>query len=208
MPWHLTPAENIKSICENGLKPLIGPRSEMLGEDSERVYMFSSFADFTSADSWLFDAFEDDTRLALFYVRVPAQDGAWTEVDDPIPASSLSLISPNIDFLTDSPAYDALDKVIDPFGALEDFRATRTAMSAHEYGDLVQDAQWVDDAGTFLVYGATFYIEAMPDGSFQLPLVHDTFVANTPEALADLEEKLFDYMISERAPAPEGPGLD
>lgn len=205
MPWHLSPVRNVRSINAEGLKPAVGPRSEIIGESDARVHLFSTFDDLYSADRWLEDAVDEDQKLALFHVAVPRQDGAWTELAEPVPADKVSLI--NIDYgkVPYSPALAALDRVENPFGNREDFRATRVELPGRKFGDVVGDAQWEDDPDTrFLVYGAAYYIEILKDGRFLLPLVAESYIAESEAELAGLEDKLFDYMMSERGFSPEG----
>lgn len=119
-------------------------------------------------------------------------------------AHKVSLINIDYDKVYVSPAFAALDRVEDPFGNREDFRATRIELSAPEYGRLVGDAQWEDDEDVrFLVYGASYYVEILEDGRFLLPLLAESYLAETEAELAGLEDKLFDYMMSERGLSPE-----
>lgn len=204
MPWHLSPVRNVRAINAEGLKPAIGPRSEVIGESDARVHLFSTFDDLFSADHWLEEAFDEDQQLALFHVAVPRQEGAWTELAEPVPADKVSLINIDYDKVPASPALAALDRVEDPFGDRESFRATRVEISGRKFGDVVGDAQWEDDPDArFLVYGAAFYIEILEDGRFQLPLLAESYLAQTEAELVGLEDKLFDYMMSERGISPE-----
>lgn len=83
---------------------------------------------------------------------------------------------------------------------LEQFRATREARE--DIGDAV-GAQLFDEHGEcvragFLYFGG-LYIEIEPDGRYSLTLFRDTWCeAGTPENLAALEARLFDFAVRER----------
>lgn len=55
-------------------------------------------ADMESA-GWIEDAFDDEADLALLHVAVPASEGAWTELDDPVPPGLITLVAPDLDRL-------------------------------------------------------------------------------------------------------------
>jgi len=67
--FHIARRADVESIMATGLKPSIGERSESLGEDAPRVYLFDSR---TSAEeglmSWLGDEFDEDEELVLLSV--------------------------------------------------------------------------------------------------------------------------------------------
>lgn len=104
MPRHLTPAENLADILRDGLIPAIGPRSELVSEERPLVHLFSRFEDLESA-GWLEDSFEEDEALALFYIDVPAADGAWTEIDRTIDPARIHLVSEDFESI---PSYAPL----------------------------------------------------------------------------------------------------
>jgi len=68
--FHVTPATNLNSILEDGLRPRIGARSAELGETTEAVYLFKSLDDVEDAlTNWLGDCFDEDEVLALLSVQ-------------------------------------------------------------------------------------------------------------------------------------------
>lgn len=40
--FHVTPSDNVASILNEGLRPMIGPRSAEIGEWDEQIYCFTS----------------------------------------------------------------------------------------------------------------------------------------------------------------------
>lgn len=69
--WHVTPTINIFGILEEGLVPSIGARSEELGEDAKRVYVFTSIDALENAlGNWLGEAFEEDEALSILSLEV------------------------------------------------------------------------------------------------------------------------------------------
>lgn len=140
MPWHLTPIENIEAIQRDGLRPSIGRLSQEVGETEALVHLFSTFGDLQSAD-WLWDAFDDDAKLALYHVALPAAEGAWTELQDGVPTESLRLMSLDAGSISEADvirALEALDRVVDPLGSVDDFRKTRVAVRASSFGQLIK----------------------------------------------------------------------
>jgi hypothetical protein len=68
--YHVTLAEHVESIREHGLLPRIGERSELLGEASERVYLFDTRESaYDALGSWLGEEFEEEELVLL---SVPA----------------------------------------------------------------------------------------------------------------------------------------
>lgn len=193
MPWHLTPAENRFDILRNGLVPSIGPRSSLVMEDRPLVHLFSRFEDLESAD-WFENLFDGGAALTLFHVDVPAEDGAWTEVPDAIPAYRVRLVCADFDAISNYAPLRAIDGAASPFTDLEGFRATRTEMAAREFGELVGDLQWETDDSRFLVYGAGYWIEALDDGRHLLTLENAGWITGQDgETLETLEERLFEF---------------
>lgn len=67
--YHVTPMENLESILEHGLVPMIGERSEKLGEVNPRVYLFPQADHVEDAlSNWLGDELEDYDELAILEV--------------------------------------------------------------------------------------------------------------------------------------------
>lgn len=59
--YHVTPTRNLESIFRDGLRPQIGPRSELLGEAKEMVYFFGSMLAVEDAlSNWLGEALDDE----------------------------------------------------------------------------------------------------------------------------------------------------
>ena len=70
--YHVTPIENLQSILQNGLEPRIGERSEELGEEVERIYLFHSKEDMEDAlMNWLGEWFEDYLELVILELEIP-----------------------------------------------------------------------------------------------------------------------------------------
>lgn len=68
MLYHVTPAENLESIIQNGLVPQIGTRSALLGEASESLYLFTSKeACETGLMNWLGDEFDGAELVVLMF---------------------------------------------------------------------------------------------------------------------------------------------
>lgn len=101
--YHVTLAENLHDIMENGLRPSIGDRSKQLGEKS----LIFLFPDEDSAEdavsTWMGDQFDDDVTLALLEIVLPpeievfkTEDIDWeyfTKTD--IPPSCIRVVSKN-----------------------------------------------------------------------------------------------------------------
>ena len=205
MPWHVTPSRNAAAILREGLRPMTGPRSELIGEEKARVYLFSSYDDLESGE-WLLDQFDEDEQLCLFHVALPAQEGAWTELEEPVGTELLNLIAIDMDDLEGDAlrALYALDRVTDPLSDLESFRKTRCRMRAAEFGRLVGDMSWDEDAGSeFLVYAAGYWVEALPDGQHMLTIGNQGMITGAGRSLEDLEAELFDYAWNETRAAPK-----
>ena len=59
--YHVTPTRNLESIFRDGLRPQIGPRSALLGEDKEMIYFFGSMQAVEDAlSNWLGEALDDE----------------------------------------------------------------------------------------------------------------------------------------------------
>ena len=195
MPWHITETRNAESILKDGLIPKIGQRSSDAGETVAMVHLFSRLEDLESAN-WIDDAFDAETDISLLHVAVPASDGAWTEIDHHVSPHLISMVSRDLDKLTICEAIRALDRVVDPLACLNDFRATRVTMRAHDFGNLIEDESFRGDASTFQVYAGRFYIEEYPDGKFGLLIDRDISIGDLP----DLESKLYEWALSEARP--------
>lgn len=67
--YHLTPLRNLEAIKAAGLKPSIGERSEDLGEEEPRIYLFDSKASLEDAlGGWLGEEFDEDEELAVLSI--------------------------------------------------------------------------------------------------------------------------------------------
>lgn len=114
MPWHITPIDNVESILKEGLQPRIGERSRAIGEEIPAVYLFSSVDAFLDAQ-WIGDVFDEDAKLAILHVAIPANDLAWIEVPDAIPPHLVTLIDRDIDNFIPRAEHRALDlAALDP----------------------------------------------------------------------------------------------
>lgn len=80
--FHVTPTDNIERITAEGLKPMIGPRSQALGEPIPQVYLFTSReAMEDGVMNWLGNELEVDLSLVVI-------DASTLEVE----------INPDLDF--------------------------------------------------------------------------------------------------------------
>lgn len=202
MPWHITPAENVSSILASGLEPRIGERSMMVSESEPRVYLFNTYDDLLDGVD-IIDAFEEDQELALFHVAVPRTEGAWLELSESVPADRVQLVVRDLDATLDPRHIEAirgLDRVDDPYASLEAFRESQAIIPASVFGELVGDMKWEEDARDLHVYACSWYIELLDDGRCLLDLGSESYVTGPEVSLSDLEERLFDYVLSEVRP--------
>lgn len=69
--WHVTPTRNVFGILEEGLKPCVGERSQALGEDTARVYVFTDALALEDAlTNWLGEAFDEEEALSVLLLDV------------------------------------------------------------------------------------------------------------------------------------------
>ena len=72
--WHVTPTRNVFGILEEGLKPSVGERSQALGEDTPRVYVFTDPMALEDAlSNWLGEAFDEEDALSILLLEVAAE---------------------------------------------------------------------------------------------------------------------------------------
>lgn len=74
--YHVTLAENVPSIRDNGLIPSIGPRAEEAGETERSIYLFASKDDMDTAlmgwlGEWYTEHFGEECKLAILLIRLP-----------------------------------------------------------------------------------------------------------------------------------------
>lgn len=75
---------------------------------------------------------------------------------------------------------------------LKEFRASKTAMSSHDFGALVSDARWIDEPpAPFLVYAKSYFIEVLDCGRYCLLLERELYCSGPGVELEDLELKLY-----------------
>lgn len=68
--YHVARKSDLNSILTGGLEPRIGDRSESLGEDAPRVYLFDSkISAEEGVMSWLGDEFDEEEELVLLSVE-------------------------------------------------------------------------------------------------------------------------------------------
>lgn len=100
--YHVTPASNVPTILEQGLRPTVGPRSRAQGDALPGIYAFASLLDLDGAQ-WLADAFDEDEPLAVLELRVDEtiarHPGAGFEVilAAPVPAHALRVLCHDLD---------------------------------------------------------------------------------------------------------------
>lgn len=59
--YHVTPSRNLDSIMREGLRPMIGPRSVLIGEVTEKVYFFGTMHAVEDAMSnWLGEELDNE----------------------------------------------------------------------------------------------------------------------------------------------------
>lgn len=103
--FHVTPIENLESILQNGLLPMIGERSIECNEHQKAIYLFHSISDMDNALlNWLGECFPDDIGLAILQIDIPDEFPIVTEKDsngddffesiclEPIPVDYISAI--------------------------------------------------------------------------------------------------------------------
>lgn len=72
--FHVTKRTSISHILKSGLKPRIGPRSQVYGETQPAIYCFSSLEDCADGlGGWMADAFENvpDGGLVILELKIP-----------------------------------------------------------------------------------------------------------------------------------------
>lgn len=69
--YHVTAARHLDTIMEEGLRPRIGERSEVMGEGEAAIYLFTSRTAVDDAVmNWLGDAYEEDDELVVLEVKL------------------------------------------------------------------------------------------------------------------------------------------
>ena len=72
--YHVTAARCLDTIMEEGLRPQVGERSEVMGENIEAIYLFTSREAMEDAVmNWMGDAYEEDDELVV--LEVSLEDG-------------------------------------------------------------------------------------------------------------------------------------
>lgn len=101
---HLTPACNVPSILKQGLRPTVGPRSTLAGEQVACWYAFADLESMQNAlMNWLGEAFEETQALALLAI-----DGTGLELLEEsvgyevrgvqvVPPSALAVVAWDVD---------------------------------------------------------------------------------------------------------------
>lgn len=80
--WHVTLTSNLDAIEADGLIPMVGERSSLLGELRPAIYLFPTIADVDSAlSSWLGEQFDEVDALALLKVEIPDDSEVWSDVE-------------------------------------------------------------------------------------------------------------------------------
>lgn len=97
MLYHVTPSHNLQSILEDGLTPLIGPRSMQLGEAQARVYLFRSLDDVeTALMNWMADAFDENEELVVIEIDPDEHDSKHLiDFENQFEIVSLAAIEPS-----------------------------------------------------------------------------------------------------------------
>lgn len=72
MPYHVTPASNLRSILSKGILPQVGRRSKICRENAARSYFFPDLADLEDALlNWFGEVFEEtEEGLAILEVEL------------------------------------------------------------------------------------------------------------------------------------------
>lgn len=92
--YHITPTANVFNILEEGLRPAIGLRSEELGEDVARIYVFKDALAMEDAlSNWLGEAFDYDEALSIIELEV--DDARVVIPDDMYEAYILETVAPS-----------------------------------------------------------------------------------------------------------------
>ena len=70
LAYHVTEKDSLDSILEEGLVPRTGPRSELLGEKRDSVFLFTSFENMENAlYNWLGEVFEEEEEQAGIEIK-------------------------------------------------------------------------------------------------------------------------------------------
>ena len=73
MIYHVTTADALPSIFEEGIQPRIGPRSEVLGEAERAIYAFATAEAVEDAlCGWLGEALPEDAEIAVLEIDMEA----------------------------------------------------------------------------------------------------------------------------------------
>lgn len=68
--YHVTPAQNVKSILATGLLPQIGNYARQMGETTASIWLFSDIDDcLEMTEAWLIPVYGDD--LTILEVTLP-----------------------------------------------------------------------------------------------------------------------------------------
>lgn len=112
--YHITPAQNLRSIMQHGLKPQVGDRSVKLSNELTAVYCFPDKSSLEDAmTNWLGDEFDEDEQLALLSINTSNLQGSYTPnaeyevaITSVIPPSNIKILSKDIDtYVMESSGY-------------------------------------------------------------------------------------------------------
>ena len=83
--YHVTPTRNLDSIIREGLRPMIGPRSVLIGEVTEKVYFFGTMHAVEGAlSNWLGEELDKEpgaiSVLAVDHSGLHLSSGAGYEL--------------------------------------------------------------------------------------------------------------------------------
>lgn len=105
MPYHITLSEKLPSILLDGLNPMIGLRSEKMGETVACVFLFPTLDDAENAwTNWLGEELEEEGAAALLEVVLPRDaeltEGAGYEIAviSPISPEHISVLTRDLDY--------------------------------------------------------------------------------------------------------------
>lgn len=108
--YHVTPASNLDSIMQAGLRPQVGSRSSQIPGEQSAIYCFPDKASLEDAMmNWLGDEFDEDEELALLEIDTTNLTGEYSPnaefeiaITSLIPPNRIKVLSSNLVTITES----------------------------------------------------------------------------------------------------------
>ncbi len=94
--YHVTPMENCQSMLQFGIKPAIGPRSQLVGATEPLIYLFNSIIGMAdSLNVWLKNEFAEKTEFGIIEIRLSLNDHHLKYQEDNLESTYNSTIGPD-----------------------------------------------------------------------------------------------------------------